>query len=358
VELQALRDEVQQLQEQLRTLQDRQTDESRHRRVRQRQYIEIAWKLAAEREQAQMEAAVAENARLKTLVDRHLELSRVLQPTLFQDGSTDLPRQARLQTAVERATLFASMELKLTARLPNIKAVARRAALAASAPADSHSMNVIDTTSSHPLGSLQQCRTFPFGVDAVMDAKWGCAQRGFPDVAARTHSVRNKCVNLRERGKDTNRCVMRCLQAEMLSEDALGIDILVDLPPEHPVSGRVSLHLRGVLKRWTTSVGSIVQFAGMSEWHTDSSAATWVTEEFSWSVIRALGSARSSHMQRTTESTFVSLGASPEAAPSVDSSLTASREAMETVVLPCIQHVTDRVDQATENALLDVARRG
>lgn len=196
VELQSLREEARQLEEQLRTIRDGSAPssaEGKHRRERQRQYVEIAWQLAAERAQEQKEAAIAENARLKSLVGKHLELSRALQPALFQDSSADLPRQARLQSTVERTALFASMEQKLTASLPNVKAVIQRTLGAASArarPVDGQHTRVVGVNTAHPVGSIQRSRAFPFRDDDVMDAMWNCAQRGFPDVAERTHWVR------------------------------------------------------------------------------------------------------------------------------------------------------------------------
>jgi hypothetical protein len=210
-ELQQLRDQVKQLDDELKTRQayatgstlpSHSSEEHRQRLQRRQQYLRIAWKIAAEREEQLKSVSLAENARLKQLVERHSQLSRTLRVSLFQQHHqqerqqdtpriiVSLPQQARLQSSVERSSLFIALEQKLEARLPLVEAIMKHANAPSRRPADMMEINVNGSENVRPMGNFQRAKSFPFRVSSVVDTMWRCAENSFREVSASNHLVR------------------------------------------------------------------------------------------------------------------------------------------------------------------------
>lgn len=200
-EMKQLRDEVARLEDELKARQayasgysaGHYSEEQRQRIQRRRQYLSLAWKLAAEREEQLKRASMAENTRLKGLVERHAELSRTLQPALFQQetNAVSLPQQARLQSTVERVNLFNTLEQKLSARLPLVEEIVKHTCAPLKRPVDMVEMNVNGGETGQPVGNIQRAKTFPFCVKSVVEIVWRCAENGFREVSSSPGAVRS-----------------------------------------------------------------------------------------------------------------------------------------------------------------------
>lgn len=195
LERQQLHDQVARLESELRTKQTaivsiytygKEDEEERERREqRRREYLEIAWKIAAEKEEKLKQEAMAENEQLKQLVARHVRLSEALKTAIVESGCATLPAQARLQNAAERSSLFNTLEKKIDARHPTIRVMIRRfAASTQTRPelANSIQMEVNDSDSARPQGNIQRAKTFPFDLAEVASTFWSYAQQGFADL--------------------------------------------------------------------------------------------------------------------------------------------------------------------------------
>jgi hypothetical protein len=349
-------------------LPSRSSEEHRQRLQRRQQYLRIAWKIAAEREEQLKSVSLAENARLKQLVERHSQLSRTLRVSLFQQHHqqerqqdtpriiVSLPQQARLQSSVERSSLFIALEQKLEARLPFVENVIKHTRAPSKQAA--MEMNVNGSDGEQLVGNIQRVKSFPFPVASIMDIFRRCVDAGFHGlVSTSSFEVRRTrmCIHLVVVAMLTvescSQMPSSCaLQTSQLSEDAIGMDCEAEVPRNDE-----SVRFRGkaVIKRWMADGCELIQFGCVTEWLSASKSGS-ITEEFSWVVARnasrysALGDR--SHMQSSMDSTLVT--PSERRRPSVR----ATRDLIANTVLPTLNVLMGRVEQSVENSLLDSMR--
>lgn len=195
LELQELRGQVKALEGERIRLQTRRAERRfvMPRDHEHRRYSAIAWHARATRERRLLQESRAENARLKDLVHRHVELSQNLQPALVSILASDLPRQARLDARVELSSVFGILERKLDDRAPHIDKLLRERQAR-----EGHSIKVNSENGPHPVGTFQSTRMLPFRVLTVSDALWRCAQVGFREFSFSSGSVISSlCSNMR-----------------------------------------------------------------------------------------------------------------------------------------------------------------